>query len=169
MNRCLTVSVLWLVLRITGLAAPDPPFEALLLRAKNVLIVSVISTDGPTISFQIDSVLRGNATRQLTLSSDIYDDFKKGSKWILLSQGDNRFGEPREVLGRPMEGQGVWCGWTPLPLFTVGGNTYAGRIFALRDGKIFSDIQTSADGPCLELSRLKRLIESFPYNPDINK
>jgi hypothetical protein len=163
-------SILSMLLNSALPAAPDPPFEDLLLRAKNVLVAQVIltSSDQRTVSFQPVTVLRGNMTEEFSLSVESYIIFKKGSQWLLLSQGDNRYGEPRAVLGRTMEGQQVWRGWIPLPLSRVGERTYAAAIFSICDGPPFWDIQSPSDGPSLELSRIKRLVQRFPYNPSIN-
>ncbi len=173
MSRYLAVPIFLLVFQMTGLAAPDPPFEDLLLRAKNVLIAEVlstnISTEHRTVSFHVVDVLRGHSTREFTLPFETYADFKKGSQWLLLSQGDNHYGEPRNILDRPMDGQGAWCGWTYLPLLTIGNKTYAGWSFSSCDGDPICDIQSRTDGGCLELSRIKRLIRRFPYNPDVNR
>ena len=162
-------------------AEHDLPLEALLVRAKNVLIAHVLSTDETPAAFRVSfkvvtdlrnnvSKLRGDVAKDLSLTDQEYttDAFKKGSQWLLLSQGDNRYGEPSDIMGMPMKGQSVWCGWIALPLTSVGGKTYVRYVFSFCDGQPFDDLHSKADGPSLELSRVKRLLQRFPYNPNIN-
>jgi hypothetical protein len=168
-NRFLAVAILLMVLNSASLAAPDSPLEDILLRAKNVVIAEVLSTDNRTVSFKTVTDLRGNVAGQFSLFLENYMILKKGSQWLLISQGDNRYGETRGILGRPNEGQEEWRGWIPLPLSKVGEKTYAAGILSFCDGPPMMDMQTPADGPFLELSRIKRLIQRFPYNPSVNK
>ena len=169
MRRVLTITIISMLLNSASIAAPDLPLEDILLRAKTVLIVEVVSTADRTVTFQTLSDLRGSAIGQFSLFLEGYIIFKKGSQWLLISQGDNRYGEPRGVLARPMEGQKEWRGWLPLPISKVGEKTYAGPIHSFCDGPPVFDFQSPSNGDCLELSRIKRLVQRFPYNPSINK
>jgi hypothetical protein len=170
MKALLPVLVLCLACRIS-LAGSAPPLESLLERAENVVLARVASVSGTTVTFQRVELLRGKTPVEVILGQDDYGgagvSFEVGSEFLLISQGDAKSGPPRPMLGRPMLGQGSWCGWSPLPISRIGNQIFAHTIYSSVDG------QPSTDGPPdnrdakLALPRIKRLVERFPYQPRI--
>ena len=169
MQRALLFGTVWLICNSFSNAAPAPPIEALLKRAQTVLIARAIATTETSITFRRIELLRGASEAELNLRL-IYSDlafFHIGGEFLLLSQGDARFGPPEPVVGRTLHGQDRWCGWVPLPIVRDANQVYASRIFSFVDG------QPSQDGndpkePKLSITRIKRLLERFPYDPHIN-
>jgi hypothetical protein len=149
-------------------AEDAPPFEGHLPRAKFILLARIVSIEGNMITFRRIESLRGDPAPELELSFDQGNSFpmKVGGEVLLFSQGDDRFGKPRPVLDRPMDGLQGWRGWTPLPVIKVGDQVFAGSIWSFVDGLSLSDEASGVS--CLRLSRIKGLIRRFPYNPKIN-
>ena len=147
-----------------GLAAPCPPLENDLVRAKTIYIGRLISHDDENaLSFEVTSVLRGKADEKTILTREECPKMTGGALYLLISQGDNRYGKPRNVVGRPMECQGVWCGWLILPVATVNNQQFVERIYSFVNGEPYSD---GSGG--LKMERVISLIEKFPYNPHVN-
>ncbi len=149
-------------------AEDAPPFEGHLPRAEFILLARIVSIEGNMITFRRIESLRGDSAPELELSFDQGKSLqmKVGGAVLLFSQGDDRFGKPKPVLERPMDGLLGWRGWTPLPVIKVGDQVFAGNIWSVVDGLPLSDEASGVS--CLRLSRIKGLIRRFPYNPKIN-
>ena len=155
-------------------AATAPPLESLLQRAETIVLARVTAITEESVTLRLGEVLRGEIAGALVLGFGGRENagwgprrLKVGEEFLLLSQGDARFGGPRPILGRPMHGQHQWCGWTPLPMVRDRGGVYAGAIFSFADGQPSDDGQDPKD-PKLSLARVKRLLDRFPYDPHAN-
>jgi hypothetical protein len=154
-----------------SLGAPAPPLEALLRRAETVILARVKAASADSVTFERVEALRGNTEAQITLGFDEQSPaavrFEIGAQVLLLSQGDERFGPPRRLLGRGMHGQMIWCGWIPLPIITVGSDPFVDRILSFADGGPATDLRDDKHA-ALRLARVRRLVARFPYDPHIN-
>jgi hypothetical protein len=166
--RCACFVFLWLRLLPSCFAAPAPPLEGDLSRAETVLIGRLISKpDATHFIFQVGTVLRGRAEATMTLAFDEGGaDASVGSLCLLVSQGDDHYGRPRPVVGRPMDSQGAWRGWLELPISTADGHQFVETVYSFADGQPFSD--GSLASPKLSIERVKSLIDRYPYNPCIH-
>jgi hypothetical protein len=169
MHRTLAFATMWVVCGCFCSAAPAPPFEELLKRAETVLITRVTALTERKVTLHRMEVLRGDSEADLTFGFAEWNPafLRIGDELLLVSQGDARYGAPRPILGRPIDAQQVWCGWTPLPISRSVDNVYAGPIFSFVDGKPYDDVHDET-GAKLSLARIKRLLERFPYDPHIN-
>ena len=164
----LSVCILWCSV---SLGAPGEPLEGLLRRAETVILAKVKAASEDSVTFARIEALRGDAEAEITLGFDAETPagvkFEVGAQVLLLSQGDARYGPPRPLLGRGMHGQTIWCGWIPLPVITVGSDPFVDRIWSLADGQPATDLNDDKHA-ALRLTRVKRLVARFPYDPHIN-
>jgi hypothetical protein len=162
------VFLLWCSL---SLGAPPPPLETLLWRAETVVLARVKAASAGSVTFERVEALRGDTAAEVTLGFDVQSpaavQLEVGAQVMLLSQGDARFGPPRPLLGRGMHGQMTWCGWIPLPIFTVGSDPFVDRILSFADGEPAADLRDEKHA-ALRLSRVRRLLARFPYDPHSN-
>ncbi len=150
-------------------AGPPPPIEDLLQRAETVCLARVVSIKGEVITFSTTASLRGKTDSSFALTVEKpAPEFTRDTEWLLISQGDRRYGPPRAVVGRAMEGQGVWRGWVPLAIFRVGGKVYVGTIYSSIDGPPYFDKAPDGTHTGLTLERVKQLLRRFRYNPHVN-
>jgi len=147
-------------------AAPGAPLEGTLKRAATVTVARMIAVTRNSVTFHPTEVLRGVLPAEITLS--IEDglvsvlSLRNGGDVLLLSQGDLRNGPPPSEIAPQMRGQMVYRGWLIYPISTNGDQVYVEGVYSFADGEPFTD------GPGkLSLTRIKRLVQRFSYNPHI--
>ncbi len=137
MKHLLFCCILWVTFCSVSDAAPPPSLQYLLRRADTVVRAKVIAADERSTTFQRIEQLRGKTEAEFTLSGEV---LQVGAEFLLLSQGDLKYGPPRPVLGSPMRGQCCWCGWLARPVAQAGD----------------------------DLPHIKELLEQSPYEPHIH-
>jgi hypothetical protein len=154
-------------------AGPDLPLEARFKRSEKVMLAHVVSVKEHTVIFRRTELLRGDIAAEITLS------LSEGMEWVLskgtsdkdfllFSQGDARYGPPLAVLDATMDGQGVFRGWMVFPIRTEGDTVYVVGTHSIVDGKYVTDGKTDDGYNKLSLVRVKRLLETFSYDPHVN-
>jgi hypothetical protein len=149
-------------------AAPPLPIESLLERAETSIIARVVAVSEKSVTFRRTESLRGNAETELTFTLDEGSPPCVqciGTEVLLLSQGDAHFGSPRSVIGRTMYGQDQWCGWIACPIWRERDEIDIETIWSREDAKIYG---ARLAGKPMTLTRVKQLMERFPYNPHVN-
>ena len=171
MNEILQCTSLILVMISSTLhykvaAAPDPPFEYYLLRAETVFIGQIHERTDREITFQVIDILRDRTDhKRSSLEHYIIDPeghvAKESSLWLVLSQGDDRLGKPRQVmsLGSQLDGQCCYRGWIAFPI-EDGEDRYVGYLHTSSDRKRNEPFRR------LTLDKAKALIQRFPYRGD---
>jgi hypothetical protein len=174
MKRLILVCMATLALSEYSHAMADPPLEFYLQRAETVTLAKVASitknsaTALPPYAVTVHPTqrLRGVCNADWTILG--YEPMKIGTELLLISQGDFHYGPPSNQILINLKGQGVWCGWISLPVIKAGDQTYAERCFSFIDGEPYTDAPHGVRIYRLSISRIKRLIERFAYNPHIN-
>jgi hypothetical protein len=168
MKYAFVLAASYLMCCYVGNAAPAPPVESLLERAETSIIARVVAVSEKSVTLRRTELLRGASEAELTFSFE--ESFPPsiqciGTEFLLLSQGDARFGPPRSVIGRAMVGQDRWRGWIPLPIGRIREDIYVEAVWSREDAKIYG--ARFADKP-MTLARVKELMQRFQYNPHVN-
>jgi hypothetical protein len=149
-------------------AAPPPPVESILERCETSIIARVVAATEKSVTVRRAELLRGNTEAELTFTLDEGSPPSVqciGTEFLLLSQGDAHFGSPRSVIGRTMYGQERWCGWIACPIWRERDEIDIETIWSREDAKIYG---ARLAGKPMTLTRVKQLMERFPYSPHVN-
>lgn len=147
-------------------------FSDELVRAEFVFIGHIVSHADGTVTFKPAEVLRGAQTADLTLSERTLEDLDGyGVDYLLVSQGDDRYGKPLPVPDflRGLKGQGVWRGWLAYPIVKVGERQFVRCGMAFLDGKPLQEYVQGVRFPGLYMEQVKLLLQRIPYNPHVNE
>lgn len=147
-------------------AAPDPPFEAYLLRAETIFIGRIADRNNKEVAFEVTELLRGRSKAAINIRRYAIDNegfVSKGSQiWLVISQGDNHFGKPKQVmsLGPQLDGQCCYRGWIAFPIREDSEGAYVDHVFTFVDWKPGETLAK------MTLHKAKMLIQQFSYKPD---
>ena len=115
------------------------------------------------IRLEIVEVLRGskgdiNGNYGLFGSGDSAE-IQPGALFLVLSQGDNYWGRPKQIMSfrQLLEAQASYCGWLMYSLSNAGGD---GVIAFLHSSKLENNVP-------LTLNRVKEAVGETRYNPDL--
>ena len=144
-------------------AAPESPLEGLFGRAETVWLARVASVSGSSVTVHCTELLRGKNDGDMVLSVDGYNSLggflprvslRVGSEFLLLSQGDEKNGLPRPVIGHSFESQFSYRGWTPFPIKRRHHQIHIEGTLSFADHPFVED---------LTLTYVKQLLDRFPY------
>jgi hypothetical protein len=160
------IAVLQLAL-ITS-AAPAYSFERLLPRAETIFLGRTISRSDDGVTFQVAEVLRGRIEgHEPTFGYHLHavNSWPSDtSLFLVISQGDNHFGQPKQVisLGQPLKGQAGYCGWIAFPMKGDGNQLYLDRV------QSFMTQKPTTNPGRLTLEEARMFIEKFLYRPNLH-
>ena len=145
-------------------AAPNYPLEILLLRSETVFIGRVSTATDEKVILTVSKVLRGSnqlMNGNLAFRRDSGGSPPtKGATFFVLSQGDNHFGKPEQIIsiGQPSKGQAGYRGWIMLPIIREEKTEIVGLI---------GSSKVKAYRGMLTLDQAKQLVREADYKPDL--
>ena len=147
----MTVKLALAVLVMSSLASASPAYDLteLMTRAQTVALVTIDGRDAHGITLRPRTVYRGSAARHLQIDPAIVPD----GTYVVLSQGDKRFGPPTDDarVGQGIEGQRGYRGWLLYPVRHVHGHDL-----------VDPALLTGGDGE-IRIERLGAIVKAHSY------
>jgi hypothetical protein len=149
-------------------AAPAPPLESYLLRAETVFIGCIVDRTDKDVSFEVVELLRSQAREANSLRRYAIDKegfvMKESPTWLVISQGDNHFGKPKQImsLGPQLDGQSSYRGWIAFPIREDGDEPRLDQVYTFVDHKAGEPLMR------LTLRKARVLIDQFRYKPNLH-
>jgi hypothetical protein len=141
-------------------AAPPYSLEGLLPRAEAVFVGNIRAQDGKMVTLTLSEFLRGENKKEFTF--ELVDAsqamrLEPGSRYFVISQGDNRYGKPKPfvTVGQLLDGQAGYCGWIMFPIKIEDGKSYLKYIASYPGNRRIT------------LEQAKESVRKTPYNADI--